>query len=1277
MKILMLRFQNLNSLQGKWQIDFRHPAYANEGIFTITGATGAGKSTILDAICLALYGATPRLGDITQGKNDIMSRGTGECFAEVVFATHIGNFRSFWGQKRARQKPDGKLQAPKHEIAHFVSDTVKGNIIEEKASKTKGEIERITGMDFQRFTRAMLLAQGSFSAFLQASSDERSPILEQITGTAIYSDISKKVHEIFAQSKTKLAELQANLAGAEPLSDEQQQYYTNKLAITQQEIKQLNQKISSLQAQKDWQAKISKIQEQREIYQQKQRDIHAQLQDFLPQQQRLTQGKHAYQLTADYREYEHIRQQLSANIDKQQYWQQQSPSLEQRLTQQQQAEQQYRTKHQHAEQQWQDRQSLFQKVREHDYQLHNLAQQQQALHQQQQALTAKLQHNHHAYQQQQHALHTCQQQYQQLTEQHQQLAVFAEHANPLPRLQDLAEQTRQQHQQVQGISRQIAQAKHQTQTIGNRLAELEQQQQQHATEQQLAQVNRQNFEQTINAFVQSFCNHLEPNTPTSDALITSVPSDFIQPLHQVLNQLQHAQFLLQTLQEQHQRWQTSVADAHQLQQEKTQLTQAISQTQRECQQLLQSEQQQQQTVDLLWQNQQLRHKIINLQHERHALINGEPCPLCGATSHPYAKQQPNAERALSETEQQLKIAKEKLATTQANRQNSEKKLAQLNQAEQHLNQNQQKIEQHLTELASMLINQMRDFYQNYPHLLTFEHIQDWQNANLATLSTDLSTDLTDFAEQIHQNIDQKQQIIAQLAEYQRQLDTFNSQKQTLTEKSHKLQHDRHLTEQAQRQAMANEQQLTAQLEQANSQLLEIHTKIEQILQPFGHLLSNTVKQVKNSTLAPTLTQLEQKFQQCQTEQQQLQQLNEHKQQSEKTLLTLQSETEHLTSQNQQLNQQLSQINQQSEQLKQSRFALFGDKDVNQAEKALLTQKSQAFEAWQHASQATQQLSQDWHVLTENLRQITALIGKQQQTFNQTQQHFLQKLDDVGFDSIDAYLQACLTDVEREKLQKTADALQQQQQLTEHKLQEIHDEYQQLTAQNLTNLTLEILEDKLKQKQSLFNEKQQLLGSLSLNLANNERIKQRQAEAVKALQTHQQQHEQWQHLHSLIGSSDGKKFRNFAQGLTFSLMINHANEQLGKMSERYLLVADSEQPLNLNVIDNYQGGEVRTSKNLSGGESFIISLALALGLSNMASHRMQVDSLFLDEGFGTLDDEALDTALDTLSTLQQSGKLIGVISHIQALKERISSKITVMPTTGGVSKIVGQGVKKLA
>ena len=114
---------------------------------------------------------------------------------------------------------------------------------------------------------------------------------------------------------------------------------------------------------------------------------------------------------------------------------------------------------------------------------------------------------------------------------------------------------------------------------------------------------------------------------------------------------------------------------------------------------------------------------------------------------------------------------------------------------------------------------------------------------------------------------------------------------------------------------------------------------------------------------------------------------------------------------------------------------------------------------------------------------------------------------------------------------------------------------------------------------------------------------------------------WENLHELIGSAT-VKYRNFAQGLTFEMMIGHANRQLQKMTDRYLLVRHDAQPLELNVVDNYQAGEIRPTKNLSGGESFIVSLSLALGLSHMASKNVRVDSLFLDEGFGTLDDKPL-------------------------------------------------------
>ena len=142
------------------------------------------------------------------------------------------------------------------------------------------------------------------------------------------------------------------------------------------------------------------------------------------------------------------------------------------------------------------------------------------------------------------------------------------------------------------------------------------------------------------------------------------------------------------------------------------------------------------------------------------------------------------------------------------------------------------------------------------------------------------------------------------------------------------------------------------------------------------------------------------------------------------------------------------------------------------------------------------------------------------------------------------------------------------------------------------------------------------------------------------------------------------------------MVSHANRQLEKMTDRYLLIRDERQPLELNVVDSYQAGEIRSTKNLSGGESFIVSLTLALGLSKMASQKVRVDSLFLDEGFGTLDEEALETALETLSGLQQDGKLIGIIFHVSALKERISTQINITPVSGGRSSLSGPGCTRV-
>ncbi|NTV50802.1 MAG: AAA family ATPase, partial [Geobacteraceae bacterium] len=237
MKVLRLSFKNLNSLAGVWEVDFRHPDYVSSGIFAITGPTGAGKSTILDAVCLALYGQTPRLGRITQSENEIMSRQTGECFAEVEFETAMGRFRCHWSQHRSRKLADGQLQSPRHEIAEAES----GAILESKLRAVTDKVEEVTGMDFDRFTRSMLLAQGDFAAFLQARPDERAPILEQITGTAIYSRISIKVHERTTEERRRLGEMRAELDGIQLLSPEE----TEALQLERSELHQVERALAA------------------------------------------------------------------------------------------------------------------------------------------------------------------------------------------------------------------------------------------------------------------------------------------------------------------------------------------------------------------------------------------------------------------------------------------------------------------------------------------------------------------------------------------------------------------------------------------------------------------------------------------------------------------------------------------------------------------------------------------------------------------------------------------------------------------------------------------------------------------------------------------------------------------------------------------------------------------------------------------------------------------------------------------------------------------------
>ncbi|MFW2177811.1 MULTISPECIES: AAA family ATPase [unclassified Moraxella] len=1258
MRILTLTFQNLNSLKGEWHIDFRHPAYANEGIFAITGATGAGKSTILDAICLALYGATPRLGDITQNKNDLMSRYTGECFSEVVFATHTGSYRCHWGQKRARKSPDGKLQSPKHEIAEFIDDHTQGKILEEKANLTKKQVEAITGMDFARFTRAMLLAQGSFSAFLQASSDERSPILEQITGTEIYSDISKKVHEFNRNADLALSRLTDKLDNTTVLSDEEEQILIGKKSQLLAQVTQRKTEIATLEQDKLWRNNLNTITAQLVNLTQQKSKLQQKTTEFAPQQIRLQRAFKALQIAGDVNQLGYISKQLTSQTADLTGFQQQLPTLTEQCQTAKLAWQQHHALLTTAEQAISEAEPLFNHIRELDSQRGQQQQQYHEANEQLGQLQGRIAKQQQAFGEQQQRLTQLENEQQQCLAKQQQIPNADELPQHLATLKELQKHAQTLNDEKTNLSNEQTRLK-----------------QQHANNQQIAQ----QLSQTISQLDSELNTANAQQHSLEQTLATLTNGQSIGELRQQGEQLWHAQNQANAIKQAVSEWQTNHTQSQQQQHELGDIATQLSDLTQQLTATNNERHHAEQRVDLLNRNLILLAKIQDLTQERERLIHGEPCPLCGATAHPFAHYQPTDTN--DSTQQQWQQAKTQLE--QLNQRIQQLRIEQntLQQREQFL---QQQISQ-LNECNQQLTNQLQADIANLPNAKDLVNtLQDLVmsvgkvNSNHPSLKNPFDEFLIKLAH-YQQTIDEQSKALQQrLTHIEQQQTAYQTAQRQLAKLSE--QHNQQLQQQTR---IHSEQQHCEQRLGEIGQLLasnsdnqqQLQQRIDGLFAPFitpNALASDNQSQV---TFEQRLANLENIWQQFQQLNQTLQQLNDHIIQAKQTLISLDSEKQNLSNNLAQWQQKHQTIGTILQDLNQQREREFGDKSV-EAEQLRLTQaKNQAFQAWRNSEQALNELTQQQTLVQQHIETLNASITQLQASHGEQQRHVNERLQALGFIDEADYQSAMLADSERDTLQRLANELLEQQQRIDSLLTQAQTQQHALLATPRTELDFEQITELLDKAQFDLSQTQQELGGVEQLLASNQQLKHSQIELLQQIEQQRLEVKQWKDLHELIGSNDGKKFRNFAQGLTFNIMIAHANEQLRKMSDRYLLLANDKEPLMLDVMDNYQGGQVRTSKNLSGGESFIISLALALGLSNMASHRMQVDSLFLDEGFGTLDEEALDVALDTLTGLQQSGKLIGVISHIQALKDRISSQIQVVPMNGGVSQIVGMGVKQ--
>jgi len=1222
MRILGVRFKNLNSLAGEWQIDFTSPAYASDGIFAITGPTGSGKTTILDAICLGLYGRTPRLDKVTKSSNEIMSRQTGQCFAEVTFETQKGRYRCHWSQHRSRKKSTGDLQPARHEVV----DAATGVVLESRITQVAEFIEKTTGMDFDRFTRSMLLAQGGFAAFLQATPDNRAPILEQITGTEIYSLISMKVHERRREEQEKLDLLQAEFKGIPILTGEEEEILQAELKEKQALEAELSGKLTGLNQSLLWLNNLISLEKDIAELDRQAQEFKERSNAFAPEAQKLERARKALSLEGDYRNIVNLRTQQAAESRELSDALAAMPEKEKlraaALLEKQAAE----ARLIEARNTQNASLDIIKKVREYDA---RLSEQKKQLEEKKRALAA-LEGRSSEYksglEKISQALKKAKIDLETIHEYQSAHTADAGLGTQLPVImrgwKSLSElETRCL--LVREASAEAAGKKNAAEAAGKK-AEAKHEECRRKLD--AGQIEQQRLAGEMAAILQgreiSFWRIVGDNLKDRERLLIEACATG-ERIGQTRHDLDNLKTFMGSLNSAQEKLFEEIKDGAN---KKEILEKEISSLEIQ--------------VSLL-------SRIRSLEAERRLLEDGKACPLCGALDHPYARgnipQISDAESALKKTKADFKKA--------AERQNKlEAKLAELKAEIRHKE----------NELAQKTMNISAD-EQAFADALAKLNIEaaparvDFLRKELADVGVELA--------QTNQVIAGADALAKQEAEVHKSLEKLRAQFDAAVSAS---QESRIKLETANLEYA----QLSKSLTEMAGERDKMYAALLQDLEPFG------IKQVLSPNIDAFLKELAARHDVWQKK------LNE-KAIAEKKIADLEAEIVRVQSLLASLDNDLSAGREERAALQnvcqaqeELRRAEFGEKNPDEEEKRLAAAVETALKYWQKCGDNYSKYEQEFIVLQEKTNTLNDRKTKRAQELEEGIRLLNERFRQAGFTNEADYLDACLSEEERETMANREKELVRE----KTQLETRHRDKSAVLAvekeKNLTDQTLDATKESITLSEIELKQMRLDIGGVTRRLDENEKQKADRQERLRTIEIRKKECARWNELHDLIGSADGKKFRNFAQGLTFEMMTAQANRQLRKMTDRYLLIHDAAQPLELNVIDNYQAGEIRSTRNLSGGESFIVSLALALGLSQMASRNVRVDSLFLDEGFGTLDDDALETALETLAGLRRDGKLIGVISHVPALKERISTQITVKPETGGCSTITGPGCRRL-
>lgn len=1195
MKILRLSLNNLASLAGTHHIHFEDHPLAHAGLIAITGKTGAGKSTLLDAMCLALYNEVPRLRgaagslkdaggqdiSIKDSKN-ILRRGTTSGFAELEFMALDGKcYQARWEIRRARNKVDGNLK-----VERAITRLSDQRVLNQKISEATPLIEKLIGLSFEQFTRAVLLAQSEVGAFLKAKDNERADLLEYLTNSHIFSLVSIKAAEKYSQVKQQRAELENLVGHIEILSEDEITQLLQQQKELSLQLQNLQQSEKLLENEKKWHLDRDKLysetQGKKEIY-----DIQLDAVNKSAEQQQLLEQLDTFQSIR-----EQFVQRARLEPLKFQTQQQHSEFISQfeRIQQNVATE---KTTLQNLEQEQKQFEKHREEIKPHldlglklDHQINTVSEQYKKQYgEQTQFTTMRLQPLQQQLAQQQLALNNAQAKQQQIIQQlndSHYLNVFEQEPQSiLQRLQEYA----QQHQVL---------ATQNPESLKVSVAELEQQLNQYNTQLQRNAEQYQSLEHLDQQIKTLQDTHQQQKTKQ---LQLNNQVQLLQQLAEKNQEVDQLQAATQTLQQQF----------HTVQTDEKSLQDHVARKQVEYTQL-----------EYILKQQRLLH-THSVQALREQLKPNEACMVCGSHEHPFAHEYELLEQSLYQLQEQQLQQTEK-ALEQLNLDHQSKRIEH-SKLQTLIEQNQQQIAQHQQQLDQ----QLKQCIEKLSHLALKINAQ-----SIPVLQETVSTGLKDIEIEIETL---KQQIISQ----QNMLAQWHLQQQQMQ------------TLQLSLQRRVQLEQLITPIITQLPESYALHAPMSWLVKIEQHL-QQRIQYLNEQKLLDT---------QQISQQQALEKIQYQLDSEQQNFTQLSQSVEQLIEQGKDLRQQLAELTENYAR-KVYRVAADWRNDLELKAQNLVQNIELQRQKTTHAETQLHQANLKLQAFVTQLKQMDQQLEQHQQqiqTWQLAHPHVTSTL-------IEQWLRIDLA--EHQRIRQN---LNNQQQLLEkakaewHLLEEQYQAHLKLQQEQdfatIENKLTQLNEDKMSQ-QAAFNE---LDAKLRMN-ANNQATYakyQTQIEQIKA------EEYRWGRIYDLIGHKEGTKFQKIAQEHHLDILVEYANQQLQPLAPRYQLhrIPDS---LSLAIIDLDMNSEIRPVLSLSGGETFLVSLALALAIANMASGSMKLESLFIDEGFGTLDPASLHMVMNALDHLQSQGRKIVLISHVQEMHERIPVQIQVKPLGAGASTI---------